>query len=370
MLKTVWLNNLIINLLNDASSVVSQSLKVVTSYLNAEETLICLYEPDFNEQTYYLVSKKSSLIVDKYESNVPKETIKTVLENKEIVSEENYVVAPLWFEGVAPFGYLLFKAKLNEDIEKLNKSVIAFSYYLYNDALGSIVKSFHNTILKVEDLSVDYKTGKTLNRVVKHVNFEICEKELTMIFGPSGSGKSTILNVLGGMLSASDGKVSYKGQNIVGFNDKQKTKYRCDGVGFVFQKYNLINELNVEENIKIAASLVKNPLSVKEVLQMVGLDGKEKKYPSQLSGGEQQRVCIARALVKRSEILLCDEPTGALDSENSVLVMKLLQNIAKENNIPVVVITHNPNFAVMADHYIRIDNGEIIDDVIQPFALK
>ena len=101
------------------------------------------------------------------------------LENKEIVSEENYVVAPLWFEGVAPFGYLLFKAKLNEDIEKLNKSVIAFSYYLYNDALGSIVKSFHNTILKVEDLSVDYKTGKTLNRVVKHVNFEICIKQFS-----------------------------------------------------------------------------------------------------------------------------------------------------------------------------------------------
>ena len=191
-----------------------------------------------------------------------------------------------------------------------------------------------------------------------------------MIFGASGSGKSSILNVLGGMLTASNGKVYYYDQDITNLNDEQRTDYRCNAIGFIFQKYNLISGLTVEENIKIASSLVKNPLSVNEVLEMVGLSGKEKKFPNELSGGEQQRVCIARALVKCSKILLCDEPTGALDSENSLRVMRIIQNIAKERGIPVVVITHNPNMVVFADHSITISNGQVVQDVFQPFPLS
>lgn len=369
MLKSVWLKNLIVKLLNDNCSVISQSMMVVTSLLNANECEMCLFEPDLNGKTYFAISPKASLVVDKAEND--DELVKKVIETKEPIFENGVCLAPLWFENIATFGYLKIKGELKEDDkEKFAQALLTLSYYIYNESLGSIIESSHNSVLKVQNLLVDYKNGKMINRVVNNVSFNINEKEFTMIFGPSGSGKSTILNVLGGMLSASTGNVFYKDQDITDFNDKKKTDYRCNTIGFIFQKYNLINGLTVEENIKIAASLVKNPLTVKEVLDMVGLSGKEKNYPSQLSGGEQQRVSIARALVKRSEVLLCDEPTGALDSENAMEIMKILQHISKEKGIPVVVITHNPNFVVMADHYLRLSNGEIIEDVLQPFALK
>ena len=369
MMNTVWLKDLLINLLNDPSSIVSQTLKAANAYICSDECVMCLYEPDFSGSTYFSISNKTALIVQKENNPKNDELIKRAIDSKEIINEGGICVSPLWFENVSVFGYLLMKGELR-DKENFKQAITSFSYYLYSESLGSIIKSYHDTILKAENLSIDYKSGKLTNRVVKDVSLSINEKEFTMIFGPSGSGKSSILNVLGGMLSASEGKVFYKDKEITNFNEKKKTEYRCDAIGFVFQKYNLISGLTVEENIKIAASLVKSPLSVKEVLGMVGLEGKEKCYPSQLSGGEQQRVCIARALVKRSEVLLCDEPTGSLDSENAIQIMKILQNIAKEKGIPVVVITHNPNFVVMADHYIRISSGQVVEDVLQPFALK
>lgn len=368
-MTTVWLKDLLIKLLNDPSSVLFQTLNLVMSCVDSNKCMMCLYEPDFSDSTHFLISDKGTIAVENNLDSKYKDLVNKALDSKDISSNDKAFVAPLWFENVSVFGYVLFEGKL-KDKEKFNLGIKSLSYYLYNDSLGSIIKSYHDPIFKIENLGIDYKSGNLINKVVKDVNFTINEKELTMIFGPSGSGKSSILNVLGGMLSATRGKVFYKDEEVTNFNEKKKTQYRCDVIGFIFQRFNLISSLTVEENIKIAASLVKSPLSVKEVLEMVGLIGKEKCYPAQLSGGEQQRVCIARALVKRSDVLLCDEPTGSLDSKTAIEIMKILQDIAKEKGIPVVVITHNPNFVVMADHYIRLFNGEIVEDTLQPFAMK
>ena len=370
MLKTVWINDLLIKLLNDASSTLFQSFMNLSNYMGTNECELCLYEPDYTDSTFYLVSKKTSIeLVDK-KDNLSSELKEKVVNKKENYFFEGYCYAPLYFENISTFGYIKFKCDQVSDEINFTKALINFSYFLFAECLGSIVKSYHDTIIRTENLCIDYKTGKQINRVVKGVNLDIYKKEFTMIFGASGSGKSSILNVLGGLLTASEGKVFYGDKDITNLSEKEKTSYRCNVVGFIFQRYNLISDLTVEENIKVASTLVKNPLKVSEVLEMVGLSDKAKYYPTQLSGGEQQRVCIARALVKRSEVLLCDEPTGALDTVNANQVIKILQNISKERGIPVVVITHNPSLVVLADHAITISNGEIIDDTLQPFALK
>lgn len=370
MIKTVWLRNLIIKLLNDVSSPLHQSFKKLSDYMDYDECLMCLYEPEYADHTFFSINKLTA-IISSLDVKEPEADIKSrVLDKKEIVQSDGFCLAPLYFENISTFGYLRFGKMKSDNITGFLESLINFSYYLFSESLGSILKSYHETIIRTEDLCVDYKMGKQTNHVVKNVNLEINKNEFTMIFGASGSGKSSILNVLGGMLTPSGGKVFYKDNDITNLDDKQKTDYRCNEVGFIFQRYNLISELTVEENVKVASFLVKNPLEVSEVLEMVGLSKKAKFYPTQLSGGEQQRVCIARALVKRSELLLCDEPTGALDTVNSAQVIRILQNIAKERGIPVVVITHNPSLVVLADHAITISNGEVVDDVLQPFALK
>lgn len=370
MLKTVWINDLLIKLLNDAGSPLYQSFLNVLNYIGHDECEMCLYEPDCADSTFYVVSKKATVELVNKKDYLDKATRDQIVAKKETVSLDNYYLAPLYFENVSPFGYFKFKDCKIEDENIFKKLLINFSYYLFSECLGSIVRSYHDTVLKTENLCIDYKTGKQVNRVVKNVNLEIYEKEFTMIFGASGSGKSSILNVLGSLLTASEGKVFYKGKDITRLSEKEKTSYRCNDVGFIFQRYNLISDLTVEENIKVSSVLVKNPLEILDVLKMVGLKDKAKYYPSQLSGGEQQRVCIARALVKRSQVLFCDEPTGALDTENANQVIKILQNISKERGIPVVVITHNPSLVVLADHAITLSNGQIVEDILQPFALK
>lgn len=370
MLKTVWINNLVVKFLNDANSTLFQSYKNLSQYVKCEEIELCLYEPDYVDSTLYLISKKAAIeLVDKKE-DISDKLRNKIVDKKEISNLANYTYAPLYFDNISTFGYLKFKNNKNIAEANLKKLLLNFSYCLYSECVGSIVKSYHETIIKTENLCVDYKNGKQTTRVVKGVNLEIYKKEFTMVFGASGSGKSSILNVLGGLLTPSDGKVFYNGKDISHLSEKEKTNYRCNEVGFIFQRYNLISDLTVEENVKVASCLVKNPLEVSEVLEMVGISDKAKYYPAQLSGGEQQRVCIARALVKRSAILLCDEPTGALDTVNANQVIKILQNIAKERGIPVVVITHNPSLVVLADHTITISNGQVTEDRMQPFALK
>ena len=165
------------------------------------------------------------------------------------------------------------------------------------------------------------------------------------------------------------GSILWKGKDITVANDKELTLYRREKIGFIFQRYHLISDLTARENVEIAAAIVKNPLSADEVLEMVGLGEKANSYPSQMSGGEQQRVCIARALVKQSDILLCDEPTGALDTENAKQVISVLQKLTQQRGIPVMMITHNPCFSALAGHCITMSNGIIVEEVYQPFPL-
>jgi putative ABC transport system ATP-binding protein len=206
--------------------------------------------------------------------------------------------------------------------------------------------------------------GEVTVPAIKHVNLEINKGEFVAILGPSGSGKSTLLNIIGGMDTPSEGKVIMDGEDIIGLNDKKLTFYRRDKIGFVFQFYNLMGTLTSRENVELATEICKNALDVDEVLETVGLEARKNHFPSQMSGGEQQRVAIARAVAKNAELLLCDEPTGALDFETGIKILALLKEINKRYNKTVVIITHNVPIGDMADRVIKMRSGEIIDDYI------
>lgn len=372
MLKSVWLTKLILSSLNDPGSVLFACFAHLRNTVGAEKCEMVLAEPDDSGMTRFLILPRAACLLPAADAPTREAAvIAAVRKSKTPAEDGGRLVCPLYFENVASFGALLFDtAGGNADAEALKDALIAFSSILFSEAMGSIVRSFHDVVMRAENVCVDYAHGKMVNRVVKNISLEICEKEFTVIVGASGSGKSSLLNILGGMLTAAEGSVWWKGADITKMTEKERTAYRAGTVGFVFQRYNLISDLTAEENIAIAASLVKDPLSAAEVLEMVGLRDKAKSYPSELSGGEQQRVCIARALVKRAELLLCDEPTGALDTGNAQQIITILQNIAKEQGIPVVVITHNPGLVVLADHCITISNGMVADDRLQPFALR
>ncbi|OIK90780.1 macrolide ABC transporter ATP-binding protein, partial [Oenococcus oeni] len=204
-----------------------------------------------------------------------------------------------------------------------------------------------------------YKMGEIEIVANDDLSFEAERGKLTVILGPSGAGKSTILNILGGMDSPTEGKVIVDGTDIAVFNEKQLTEYRRQDIGFVFQFYNLIPNLTAKENVELASSVVKSGLDASEVLKDVGLEKRLDNFPSQLSGGEQQRVAIARALVKNPKILLCDEPTGALDYETGKQILNLLQSASQTYNKTVLLITHNSAIAEMADRVIRINDAKV-----------
>lgn len=204
-----------------------------------------------------------------------------------------------------------------------------------------------------------YHMGDETIKAVDNISFTIPDETFTVILGPSGSGKSTTLNLLGGMDTATAGKILLDGEEITGLNEKQLEEYRRRKIGFVFQFYNLIPQLTAKENVAITAKMIDNALDVDEVIEGVGLKKRRNLFPSNLSGGELQRVAIARALVKRPRILLCDEPTGALDSETGKRILKLLKETAKENKISLIVVTHNANLEKIADQVIRLKDGKI-----------
>ena len=204
-----------------------------------------------------------------------------------------------------------------------------------------------------------YQMGETEIIANNDLSFDIDQGKLTVILGPSGSGKSTVLNILGGMDSPSDGQVIVDGTDIATFDERQLTEFRRNDVGFVFQFYNLIPNLTTKENVELASAIVDDALDATEVLKQVGLSDRIENFPSQLSGGEQQRVAIARALAKNPKLLLCDEPTGALDFETGKQVLKLLQDASHQDNKTVVVITHNSALAAMADRIIRINDAKV-----------
>lgn len=227
-----------------------------------------------------------------------------------------------------------------------------------------MAKEEKKELIRFENVSKIYKMGEVKIDALSDVNFTIDEGEFTVVLGSSGAGKSTILNILGGMDKASGGNVYVDGENIAKYNAKQLTNFRRLKVGFVFQFYNLIANLNALENVEFAASVTPDHLDPRETLKSVGLEEREKNFPSQLSGGEQQRVAIARAVAKNPMLLLCDEPTGALDYKTGKMVLKLLQDVNEKYKKTVVLITHNSYLAPMADKIIRVKSGKVEEIIL------
>ena len=221
-------------------------------------------------------------------------------------------------------------------------------------------------MVKMVDVTKKYVLGEQEIIANNQINFEIKAGELCVILGPSGAGKTTILNILGGMDVATSGEIIIDGEDISKYNQKKLTNYRRHDVGFVFQFYNLMPQLTALDNVEIASEIGKDPLDAKEVLKSVGLDKRMHNFPSQLSGGEQQRVSIARAIAKNPKMLLCDEPTGALDIETGKHILKLLYDTSKLYNKTVIIVTHNQAIAEIADRVITVRNGKVDKNMHQP----
>lgn len=218
--------------------------------------------------------------------------------------------------------------------------------------------------IEYRDVKKIYKTGDVDLYALSGVDFFINKGELCVIVGQSGAGKTTLLNIMGGMDKLSSGQVFVDGREVSTLNNKELALYRRNDVGFVFQFYNLIPNLTAFENIEMASQLVKNPMDPEELLREVGLGERKNNFPAQLSGGEQQRVAIARAIAKNPKLLLCDEPTGALDYQTGKAILKLLQKLSVEKGMTVVIITHNSALTAMADRVIRLKNGQVSSNVI------
>ncbi len=213
--------------------------------------------------------------------------------------------------------------------------------------------------VEFHDVGKTYQVGEIEIHALHDTSFEVEKGELVVIVGPSGAGKTTLLNILGGMDTLSTGKVILDGQEISALSKKQLTDYRRHDVGFVFQFYNLIGNLTALENVELANQICKDPLDAQQILTEVGLGDRMKNFPSQLSGGEQQRVAIARALAKNPKLLLCDEPTGALDYQTGKAILQLLQDTARKSGMTVIIITHNSALTAMADRVIRVKSGTV-----------
>ena len=221
-----------------------------------------------------------------------------------------------------------------------------------------------NSFVTLRDVKKIYQMGEVKIAAADGISFRIEKGECAVVVGPSGAGKTTVLNILGGMDTATSGEVWVDGIEITGYTNRQLTTYRRDDIGFVFQFYNLIPNLTAKENVELALQICKDPLDAKKVLEEVGLGERLDNFPAQLSGGEQQRVSIARALAKNPKLLLCDEPTGALDYNTGKSILKLLQDTCRRKGMTVVLITHNSAIAPMADKVIKVKNGKVASLVI------
>jgi len=222
-----------------------------------------------------------------------------------------------------------------------------------------IANNQDNIVFQVRNLAKIYKMGEVEVHALRGANLELFAKELIILLGPSGSGKSTLLNILGGLDTATSGFVSYRGKELTAATEAELTEYRRFHVGFVFQFYNLIPSLTALENVAVVTEIARNPMKPEDALALVGLTERLDHFPAQLSGGEQQRVAIARAISKNPEVLLCDEPTGALDSQTGVVVLEALERVNRELGTATAIITHNVDIAAMADRVIHLSNGRI-----------
>nr|WP_312579428.1 ABC transporter ATP-binding protein [Sedimentibacter sp.] len=216
-----------------------------------------------------------------------------------------------------------------------------------------------------ENVRKDYQMGEVVIRAADNVSFQVKRGELCIILGPSGAGKSTVLNLLGGMDTATSGRILFDGQDITAIDDLELTDYRRYKIGFVFQFYNLIPNLTAAENVELAKQVCKSSLEPEEALRIVGLKDRVHNFPAQLSGGEQQRVAIARAICKNPDLLLCDEPTGALDTETGKTVLGVLSDISRNMGKTVIIVTHNSLLAPIADRLIEMKNGRVVREIVE-----
>jgi putative ABC transport system ATP-binding protein len=226
------------------------------------------------------------------------------------------------------------------------------------------------TVFSARDLTKVYHMGEVDVQALRGIDLELRESEFLVLLGPSGSGKSTLLNILGGLDVPTSGTVTYRGQNLTTAGERELTYYRRKHVGFVFQFYNLIPSLTARENVALVTDIVDRPMAPEEALRLVSLSTRLDHFPSQLSGGEQQRVAIARAVAKRPDVLLCDEPTGALDIATGILVLEAIQQVNEELGTTTVVITHNAAVAAMADRVVSLSDGRIVSDVANEHKVK
>lgn len=234
------------------------------------------------------------------------------------------------------------------------------------DATGIATSSPGEMVFRARGLTKIYDMGEVQVHALRGVDVDLFAGELVVLLGPSGSGKSTLLNILGGLDTSTGGEVSYRGQDLTRATEKELTEYRRHHVGFVFQFYNLIPSLTAQENVAAVTDIAEDPMNPEDALSMVGLGERLNHFPTQLSGGEQQRVAIARAIAKNPAVLLCDEPTGALDSSTGILVLEALERINRELGTTTVVITHNADIARMADRVIRLSSGSVAETYRNP----
>jgi putative ABC transport system ATP-binding protein len=225
-------------------------------------------------------------------------------------------------------------------------------------------------LIVLEDVSKIYRSGEVETAALKNINLTIEDGEFVVILGPSGSGKSTLLNVISGLDTVTSGKIMFRDHELTALSEDEMTEFRRDHLGFIFQQYNLLQNLTVYENVQIGSDIGKNPLNIDELLGKVGLAAARDKYPHQLSGGEQQRVSVARSLAKNPDIIFCDEPTGSLDEMNSKQVLQVLQELNEEYKKTVVVITHNTGIAEMADKVIKMNSGRIVEIIHNEVQIK
>ena len=232
------------------------------------------------------------------------------------------------------------------------------------------MKEENKSFLKVDSIVKTYGDNDNFNRVIDGISFELEKGVLCALLGPSGSGKSTLLNVIGGLENVDSGRVIVDGIDVTSLSSKKLTEYRREKLGFVFQFYNLIGDLNVKENIEVGAEIVGNPMDIHELINSLGLEEHWNKLPSQISGGQQQRCAIGRALVKKPKLLLCDEPTGALDYKTSKDILRLIEKIVEEYGTTVIIATHNEEITRMAQRILRIKDGKVVLDIINDDVKK
>ena len=249
-------------------------------------------------------------------------------------------------------------------LDRTTRHWVIYEPHRYNSFMSS-KGVFEVAEIRFENVRKEYRMGEVTIRAANGVSFQVREGELCVLLGPSGAGKTTVLNLLGGMDTVTSGKILFFGRDITMMNDLELTNYRRHNIGFVFQFYNLIPNLTAVENVELAKQVCKSPLEPEEALRIVGLKERIHNFPGQLSGGEQQRVAIARAICKNPDLLLCDEPTGALDTETGKTILGVLSDISRKMGKTVIIVTHNSLLAPIADRLIEMKNGRVVREIVR-----